>query len=89
MFYTPPLDGKMWGADLPKSPVMLNPQSKVFNQSTYSSSLWASGQTDSLLRLCRTASFGSALVNSLEIAGKKAMPKLFISSLLQRTTTRS
>jgi hypothetical protein len=28
MFYTPPLDGKVWGADLPKSPVMLNPQFK-------------------------------------------------------------
>ena len=26
MFYTPALDGKDWGADLPKSPVMLNPQ---------------------------------------------------------------
>lgn len=26
MFYTPPLDGKAWGADLPKSPVMLIPQ---------------------------------------------------------------
>lgn len=28
MFYAPPLDGKTWGADLPKSPVMLNPQFK-------------------------------------------------------------
>lgn len=28
MFYAPPLDGKVWGADLPKSPVMLNPQFK-------------------------------------------------------------
>jgi len=28
MFYAPPLDGKAWGADLPKSPVMLNPQFK-------------------------------------------------------------
>lgn len=28
MFYTPPLDGQVWGADLPKSPVMLNPQFK-------------------------------------------------------------
>jgi hypothetical protein len=28
MFYTPPLDGKVWGADLPKSPVMLIPQFK-------------------------------------------------------------
>jgi hypothetical protein len=28
MFYTPLLDGKVWGADLPKSPVMLNPQFK-------------------------------------------------------------
>ena len=28
MFYTPLLDGKAWGADLPKSPVMLNPQFK-------------------------------------------------------------
>ena len=26
MFYAPLLDGKAWGADLPKSPVMLNPQ---------------------------------------------------------------
>jgi hypothetical protein len=26
MFYTPLLDGAVWGADLPKSPVMLNPQ---------------------------------------------------------------
>jgi len=26
MFYTPLLDGKTWGADLPNSPVMLNPQ---------------------------------------------------------------
>lgn len=26
MFYAPALDGKDWGADLPKSPVMLNPQ---------------------------------------------------------------
>ena len=26
MFYTPPLAGPVWGADLPKSPVMLNPQ---------------------------------------------------------------
>jgi len=28
MFYTPPLDGKSWGADLPKSPIMLIPQFK-------------------------------------------------------------
>ena len=28
MFYTPQMDGKSWGADLPKSPVMLNPQFK-------------------------------------------------------------
>jgi hypothetical protein len=28
MFYAPPLDGKAWGADLPKSPVMLIPQVK-------------------------------------------------------------
>ena len=28
MFYAPPLDGRAWGADLPKSPVMLNPQFK-------------------------------------------------------------
>lgn len=28
MFYTPALDGKLWGADLPESPVMLNPQFK-------------------------------------------------------------
>jgi len=28
MFYTPLLDGSVWGADLPKSPVMLNPQFK-------------------------------------------------------------
>jgi hypothetical protein len=28
MFYTPALDGKVWGADLPKSPVMLNQQFK-------------------------------------------------------------
>ena len=28
MFYTPALDGKAWGADLPKSPVTLNPQFK-------------------------------------------------------------
>ncbi len=28
MFYTPALDGKEWGADLAKSPVMLNPQFK-------------------------------------------------------------
>jgi hypothetical protein len=28
MFYAPPSDGKAWGADLPKSPVMLNPQFK-------------------------------------------------------------
>src|SRR5215475_3626014 len=28
MFYTPPLEGKAWGADLPKSPVMLIPQFK-------------------------------------------------------------
>jgi hypothetical protein len=26
MFYTPPIDGSVWGADLPNSPVMLNPQ---------------------------------------------------------------
>ena len=26
MFYTPLMDGVAWGADLPKSPVMLNPQ---------------------------------------------------------------
>ena len=26
MFYAPPLDGKAWGANLPKSPVMLIPQ---------------------------------------------------------------
>jgi hypothetical protein len=26
MFYTPIMDGTVWGADLPKSPVMLNPQ---------------------------------------------------------------
>lgn len=28
MFYAPPLKGAAWGADLPKSPVMLNPQFK-------------------------------------------------------------
>src|SRR5580693_6921408 len=28
MFYAPPLDGKAWGVDLPKSPVMLIPQFK-------------------------------------------------------------
>ena len=28
MFYAPPLDGAVWGADLPKSPVMLIPQFK-------------------------------------------------------------
>jgi hypothetical protein len=28
MFYTPPLEGKAWGADLPKSPVMQSPQFK-------------------------------------------------------------
>ena len=28
MFYTPDLGGAVWGADLPKSPVMLNPQFK-------------------------------------------------------------
>ena len=28
MFYVPPLEGTAWGADLPKSPVMLNPQFK-------------------------------------------------------------
>lgn len=28
MFYTPELEGKVWGADLPKSPVMLIPQFK-------------------------------------------------------------
>lgn len=28
MFYAPPLEGKAWGADLPKSPVMLIPQFK-------------------------------------------------------------
>jgi hypothetical protein len=28
MFYSPPLDGKAWGADLPNSPVTLNPQFK-------------------------------------------------------------
>ncbi len=28
MFYAPALDGAAWGADLPKSPVMLNPQFK-------------------------------------------------------------
>jgi hypothetical protein len=26
MFYSPVMDGAVWGADLPKSPVMLNPQ---------------------------------------------------------------
>jgi len=26
MFYTPLMDGTVWGADLPHSPVMLNPQ---------------------------------------------------------------
>ena len=26
MFYAPPLEGDAWGADPPKSPVMLNPQ---------------------------------------------------------------
>jgi len=28
MFYTPAIDGATWGADLPNSPVMLNPQFK-------------------------------------------------------------
>jgi hypothetical protein len=28
MFYTPDLEGAVWGADLPKSPVMLIPQFK-------------------------------------------------------------
>ena len=27
-FYAPPLEGKAWGADLQKSPVMVNPQFK-------------------------------------------------------------
>jgi hypothetical protein len=26
MFYTPLMDKAVWGADLPKSPIMLNPQ---------------------------------------------------------------
>jgi hypothetical protein len=28
MFYAPPLDAMAWGADVPKSPVMLIPQFK-------------------------------------------------------------
>jgi hypothetical protein len=26
MYYTPPLDGVVWGADFAESPMMLNPQ---------------------------------------------------------------
>jgi hypothetical protein len=65
MFYAPPLEGKAWGADLPKSPVMLNRNSKALNQSTCLSFPWGDGQTDRLLRLCRTISFRSSAVVSL------------------------
>jgi hypothetical protein len=66
------LEGKAWGADLPKSSVMLNPQFKALNESTCLSFPWAGGQTDPLLRLCRTVtSRRSALVNLNSVPGSR------------------
>jgi hypothetical protein len=48
MFYAPALDGKDWGADLPKSPVMLNPQfkgSQPIDVFVVSVSTWSDGTT--------------------------------------------
>ena len=53
MFCAPPLEGKAWGADLPKSRVMLNPQFKGPQPIDVFIIPWADGQTDPLPRLCR------------------------------------
>jgi len=58
------LEGKAWGADLPKSPVMLNPQFKgaqPIDVFVVPVGRWTDG---SAVRLCRTiTSRSSAIVN--------------------------
>ena len=45
MFYTPLMDGAAWGADLPKSPVMLNPQFAVEGMDVFvvGTGMWSDG----------------------------------------------
>ena len=47
MFYTPLIDGAVWGADLPNSPVMLNPQfggaPEPFNVFMVPAGMWSDG----------------------------------------------
>jgi hypothetical protein len=47
MFYTPLMDGAVWGADLPHSPVMLNPQfngaPEPFNVFMVATRRWSDG----------------------------------------------
>jgi hypothetical protein len=67
MFYAPPLEGKAWGADPPKSAVMLNPQFKDAQPIDVFIVPWADGRTDPLLRSYRTISGrSSALVSRFE-----------------------
>jgi hypothetical protein len=45
MFYTPLMDGAAWGADLPKSPVMLNPQFAMEGMDVFvvGTGMWSDG----------------------------------------------
>ena len=47
MFYTPLMDGGVWGADLPKSPVILNPQFAVEGIDVFLvlTGMWSDGTT--------------------------------------------
>src|ERR1700730_5121211 len=65
MFYAPPLEVNAWSADPPKSPVMLNPQFKGAQPIDVFVVPVGRGQTDRLLRLCRTISFRSSAIVSL------------------------
>ena len=52
MFYTPLMDGAVWGADLPHSPVMLNPQFRgapePINVFMVPAGWWSDGTADSV-----------------------------------------
>jgi len=47
MFYTPLMDGAVWGAGLPKSPVILNPQFAVEGIDVFLvlTGMWSDGTT--------------------------------------------
>jgi len=69
MFYTPLMDGAVWGADLPKSPVMLNPQFRgAPNRSTYSWFRRAGGRMGR--RIC-TGHVGAGHVSKRQNLGPK------------------